>query len=107
MKITQVNATPLSRYLEVHPIASSASIAATSYASRALKAAPPAQAAVDQVELSDSAKYFSNLVRKAKDMYERDQSLYAVRVQAISMQIRSGTYKVDPKAVADKMLMME
>lgn len=54
----------------------------------------------DKVEFSESARQFKTLLRAASDVPD----VRTEKVEAIRQQIESGTYKVDSKAVAEKML---
>jgi negative regulator of flagellin synthesis FlgM len=56
--------------------------------------------APDEVVLSTEAKEFSQMLQKLKAMPEVRQD----KVQAIEGQLASGTYQVDSKAVAQKIL---
>lgn len=64
----------------------------------------PAKAETDRVELSGGAQSFSAVLNEVKAGMETASENELSRFELISKQIQEGTYRIDSRAIAGKML---
>lgn len=90
MKITPVNST--------HQVKSYGKVQS---AAEAEKLSPAGK--MDEVEISESAKTYTSAVKTVKDQLN-DVETRQQKIDRISTQIKEGTYQVDSRKVAEKIL---
>ena len=62
------------------------------------------QAGMDEVTFSQEALDFSRALSGAKDAFNVRSADEAQRVAEIAEQVKSGTYKINPEKIADKII---
>ena len=91
MKITNVSINAISNYTKINKVS--------------VNAKTPAGQQSDSLEISSDALLFANAIREINNVGQKSTQEKAERINLITQQIKDGTYSVDPKAVADKILL--
>jgi anti-sigma28 factor (negative regulator of flagellin synthesis) len=70
-----------------------------------LTAKTPGTQNADKSELSSDTLLFANALREVNNVSQKSTQERAERINLITQQIKDGTYNVNPKDVADKILL--